>query len=130
MNLAALAVLDGLGVIAVWLICNAAIGAWFTGATGQDKLAAAILDGIFYWRLYVLLFLIILRPALPQARLCDVADHDARAMYARIEVVMLLIIVGPHPGPGAGGHPHAGRRPRRLSGDRDRDLRLDLRLAG
>ncbi len=37
---------------------------------------------------------------------------------------------GPHPGPGAGGHPHAGRRPRRLSGDRHRDLRLDLRLAG
>jgi moderate conductance mechanosensitive channel len=94
MNLAALAVLDGLGVVAVWLICNAAIGAWFTGATGQDKLAAAILDGIFYWRLYVLLFLIILRPALPQARLCDVADHDARAMYARIELVMLAIILG------------------------------------
>ena len=94
MNLAALAVLDGLGVLAVWLICNAATGTWFAGATGQDKLAAAILDGIFYWRLYVLLFLIILRPALPQARLCEVADHDARAMYARIELVMLLIIVG------------------------------------
>ena len=92
-NLAALAVLDGLGVLAVWLICNAAIGAWFTGATGQDKLAAAILDGIFYWRLYVLLFLIVLRPALPQARLCEVTDHDARAMYARIELVMLMIIV-------------------------------------
>jgi small-conductance mechanosensitive channel len=93
-NLTALAVLDGLGVLAVWLICNAAIGAWFTGATGQDKLAAAILDGIFYWRLYVLLFLIILRPALPQARLCEVTDHDARAMYARIELVMLMIILG------------------------------------
>ncbi|CAN5717003.1 mechanosensitive ion channel family protein [soil metagenome] len=93
-HLVVLALLDGLGVIAVWLICNAATGAWFTGATGQDRLAAAILDGIFYWRLYVLLFLIILRPALPQARLCDVADHDARAMYARIELVMLLIILG------------------------------------
>ncbi len=30
-----------LGVLAVWLICNAATGAWFTGTTGQDKLAAA-----------------------------------------------------------------------------------------
>jgi moderate conductance mechanosensitive channel len=94
LNLGALALLDGLGVIAVWLICNAAIGAWFTGPTGQDKLAAAILDGIFYWRLYVLLFLIILRPALPQARLCAAADHDARTMYARIELVMLLVILG------------------------------------
>ena len=42
----------------------------------------------------MLLFLVILRPALPQARLCDVADHDPRAMYARIELVMLMIILG------------------------------------
>ncbi|MBI3197374.1 MAG: mechanosensitive ion channel, partial [Rhodospirillales bacterium] len=41
----------------------------------------------------VFLFLIVLRPALPQARLCDVTDHDARAMYVRIEAVMLLIIL-------------------------------------
>jgi len=94
MHLGLLALLDGLGVLAVWVICNAAVGAWFTGPTGQDRLAAAILDGIFYWRLYVLLFLIVLRPALPQARLCEVDDHDARALYARIEVVMLAVILG------------------------------------
>ena len=44
-NLVGLALLDGLGVLAVWLICNAATGAWFTGTTGQDKLAAAVLAG-------------------------------------------------------------------------------------
>ncbi|TAJ32128.1 MAG: hypothetical protein EPO67_12435, partial [Reyranella sp.] len=97
-NLGGLALLDGLGVLAVWLICNAAIGAWFTGPsgvppTGQDRLAAAVLDGIFHWRLYVFLFLLVLRPALPQARLCEATDHDARGMYARIEAVMLLIIL-------------------------------------
>ncbi|CAN5252373.1 mechanosensitive ion channel family protein [soil metagenome] len=94
MHLGLLALLDGLGVLAVWVICNAATGAWFTAPTGPDRLGAAILDGIFYWRLYVLLFLIVLRPALPQARLCEVADHDARTLYARIEVVMLVIILG------------------------------------
>jgi small-conductance mechanosensitive channel len=94
MHLSLLALLDGLGLMAVWVICNAATGAWFTGPTGQDKLAAAVLDGIFNWRLYVLLFMIVLRPALPGARLCEVADHDARTMYARIEGVMLLIILG------------------------------------
>jgi len=94
MHLGLLALLDGLGVLAVWVICNAAAGAWFTAPTGPDRLGAAILDGIFYWRLYVLLFLIVLRPALPQARLCDVADHDARTLYARVEVVMLAIILG------------------------------------
>ena len=92
-HLGLLALLDGLGVFAVWVICNAAIGAWFTGPIGQDKLAAAVLDGIFHWRLYVFLFLIVLRPALPQARLCDATDRDARAMYVRIEAVMLLIIL-------------------------------------
>ncbi|MCW5736388.1 MAG: mechanosensitive ion channel family protein [Enhydrobacter sp.] len=94
MHLGLLALLDGLGVLAVWVICNAATGAWFPAPTGPDRLGAAILDGIFHWRLYVLLFLIVLRPALPQARLCEVADHDARTLYARVEVVMLAIILG------------------------------------
>ncbi len=92
-NLAGLALLDGIGVLAVWLICNAAIGAWFSAPLGQDRLAVAVLDGIFNWRLYVFLFLIVLRPALPQARLCEATDHDARGMYGRIEAVMLLIIL-------------------------------------
>ena len=93
-HLALLALLDGLGVFAVWLICHGAVGAWFPGATGQDKLAVAVLTGIFGWRLYVLLFRIVLQPDTPRARLCDVRDRDARAMYARISVVMLLLILG------------------------------------
>jgi len=93
-HLALLAVLDGLGVFAVWLICHGAVGAWFPGATGQDKLAVAVLTGIFGWRLYVLLFRIVLQPDTPAARLCDVRDRDARGMYARVSVVMLLLILG------------------------------------
>ena len=53
-----------------------------------------MLIGIFCWRLYVLLFRIVLQPGLPYARLCEVRDPDARALYARISVVMLLIILG------------------------------------
>ncbi|MEA2800097.1 MAG: moderate conductance mechanosensitive channel, partial [Rhodospirillaceae bacterium] len=93
-HLGLLALMDALGVFVVWLICHGAVGAWFTGATGQDKLAVAVLFGIFGWRLYVLLFRIVLQPDMPNARLCDVRDHDARAMYARISLVMLLIILG------------------------------------
>jgi small-conductance mechanosensitive channel len=92
-DLGLLALLDGLGVFAVWLICHAAVGAWFAGSTGQDKLAAAVLIGIFSWRLYVLLFRILLQPDMPMARLCDVRDRDARAMYVRISVVMVLFIL-------------------------------------
>jgi moderate conductance mechanosensitive channel len=93
-HLGLLALMDALGVFVVWLICHGAVGAWFTGATGQDKLAAAVLFGIFGWRLYVLLFRIVLQPDMPNARLCDVRDHDARALYTRISLVMLLIILG------------------------------------
>lgn len=91
--LAGLAVLDGLGVLAVWLICNAATGAWFTGTTGQDKLAAAVLAGIFSWRLYVLLFRIVLQPDMPAARLCAAGNHEAKTMYLRISAVMLVIVL-------------------------------------
>ena len=91
--LAGLAVLDGLGVLAVWLICNAATGAWFTGTTGQDKLAAAVLAGIFAWRLYVLLFRVVLQPELPAARLCAAGNHEARTLYLRISAVMLVIVL-------------------------------------
>ncbi len=91
--LAGLTVLDGLGVLAVWLICNAATGAWFTGTTGQDRLAAAVLAGIFSWRLYMLLFRVVLQPELPTARLCAVDDREAKAMYLRISVVMLVIVL-------------------------------------
>ena len=92
-HLVLLALLDGLGVLAVFLICHAAVGAWFTGSTPQDKLAVAVLKGIFSWRLYVLLFRIVLQPDMTNARLCDVRDDDARGMYRRISVVMLLIIL-------------------------------------
>jgi len=92
-HLVGLALLDGLGVLAVWLICNAATGAWFTGTTGQDRLAAAVLAGIFSWRLYVLLFRIVLQPELPTARLCAVDDREAKAMYLRIAAVMLVIVL-------------------------------------
>ena len=94
LHLGLLALLDGLGVFAVWLISHGAIGAWFSGTTGQDKLAGAVLMGIFGWRLYVLLFRIVLQPDMPTARLCEVQDGDARGMYVRISVVMLLIILG------------------------------------
>ena len=92
-HLVLLALLDGIGVFAVWLVCHAAVGLWFSGDTAQDKLAGAVLTGIFGWRLYVLLFRILLRPGLPSARLCDVQDGDARAMYGRISVLMLLVIL-------------------------------------
>jgi small-conductance mechanosensitive channel len=94
LNLALLALLDGVGLLAVWVICNGASGAWFSGDNAQDTLARAVLAGIFGWRLYVLLFRIMLQPDVSAARLCAVDDHHARALYLRISTVMLVVILG------------------------------------
>ncbi len=94
LDLALLGALDGLGVFVVWLICEGAAGAWFSGATPQDRLAEAVLQGIFGWRLYVFLFRVVLQPDMPTARLCDVGDGDARSMYLRISTVMLALVIG------------------------------------
>jgi small-conductance mechanosensitive channel len=93
-NLGLLAVLDGLGVLAVWLIITGALGVLFSGNTGQDRFAAEVLTGIFFWRLSVLVFRILLQPDLPDARLCHVHDSDARVTYHSISIVILVIIVG------------------------------------
>jgi small-conductance mechanosensitive channel len=84
--------IDLLGLAAVWLVSYGAIGIWFSRGGGQDKLAAAILAGIFAWRLYMLAFRVLLRPALPGARLASMDDAGASAVYRRISLVILLIV--------------------------------------
>ena len=93
-NLSGLILLDALGVVAVWLICRAALGVWFDGGVGQDRLASATLHGIIDWRMSVLLFRVILQPDMAEARLCAAGDLEARTMYLRISAVMLLLILG------------------------------------
>ena len=87
--LGALALIDGAGVLVVWLVCRLAIRLWFGGNTLQDGFAAAFLLAIVYWRLYVFAFRLVVRPALPQARLCDIADDEAGRMLRLVSAVVL-----------------------------------------
>jgi moderate conductance mechanosensitive channel len=93
-NLGLLALLDGLGVLAVWLIFTGVLAVLFAGNTVQDKVAAVVLTGIFFWRLTVLLFRILLQPDLPQARLCHVHDGEARVAFRSVSTVILLFVAG------------------------------------
>lgn len=93
-DLGSLVLLDGLGVLAVWLICHGAIGIAFNGTMGQNAFAAAALTGVVAWRLYMLAVRVVLRPTEPQARLCAIDDELARKLHARLSVVLLLIIAG------------------------------------
>jgi moderate conductance mechanosensitive channel len=94
LNLGLLAILDGLGVLAVWLIFTGALAVLFAGNTVQDKVAAVVLTGIFFWRLIVLLFRILLQPDLPPARLCHVHDDEVRVAYRSVSTVILLFTAG------------------------------------
>lgn len=92
LNLGLLALLDGLGVVVVWLICHGAIGIVFSGATAQHAFATAMLIAVFAWRLYVLALRIVLQPDQPQARLCAVDDGEALGLYARFSILLAVII--------------------------------------
>jgi small-conductance mechanosensitive channel len=89
--LVGLLAIDFLAIGAVWLVSYGAIGLWFSRASGQDKLAAAILAGVFAWRLYVLLFRVVLRPRLPGARLADMDDENAATVCRQISLLILAI---------------------------------------
>lgn len=93
-SLGIVAALDGLGVLVVWLVCHAAAGAWFAGGAPQDRFAVAVLTTIWQWRLFVLVFRVILQPDMPAARLCAAGDGEARLMYRRISLVLLLMAAG------------------------------------
>jgi small-conductance mechanosensitive channel len=93
-QLGLLALLDGLAVLAFWLVARAAIATWFAGAGTQDRFAAGILMAALLWRLYALVFRLILRPGLPAARLCRMDDHEARTLYRRVSAVLLFAIAG------------------------------------
>src|SRR5439155_16489095 len=70
-----------------------AIHLWFGGATVQDTFGAAILLAVVYWRLYTFAFRLVVRPALPEARLCDMSDGDAWRMLRLLSVLVLLAVL-------------------------------------
>ena len=91
--LGTLALLDGLGVTAVWLVGRASIALWFGGNSIQDRFAGALLFSILLWRLYALLLRIVLRPTLADARLCEMEDMAARRMYRLASALVLVAIM-------------------------------------
>jgi moderate conductance mechanosensitive channel len=77
-------------VLAVWLVGRASVALWFTGLTLQDKFAACVLVALVLWRLYAVVFRLILRPGLGAERLCEVRDEEARRMYDAVSAFLFL----------------------------------------
>jgi small-conductance mechanosensitive channel len=93
-QLGLLALLDGLGVAAIWLVARASNALWFGGTSIQDRFAGAFLFAILLWRLYALVLRILLRPTLAAARLCEMKDIPARRMFRLASAFVLLAIMG------------------------------------
>jgi moderate conductance mechanosensitive channel len=91
-RLTGLAFLDAIGLATVWAAVGLLTGIWFAGSEGQARLGAALLSAAFAWRLYMLAFRVVLRPATPQARLAAMSDVDARSVYRRVSVIILMVL--------------------------------------
>jgi small-conductance mechanosensitive channel len=90
--LVGIAVLDGVGLIAVWLVSYGGVGAGFKGSGLQARVATFALVGVFAWRLYMFVFRVAMRPGLAKARLAVMTDEDAITTYARISTLILGIV--------------------------------------
>ncbi|GLS21129.1 hypothetical protein GCM10007874_41460 [Labrys miyagiensis] len=85
-----LACLDALSLAAVWLVGYGFVGIWFRGTDEQARLAAAVVSGVAFWRVYMFSLRIFLQPGLSAARLVKLGDADAWAVYWRLSVVVAL----------------------------------------
>ncbi|HSI40032.1 MAG TPA: mechanosensitive ion channel family protein [Xanthobacteraceae bacterium] len=91
--LAGLAALDALLVAVMWVVTYGFVVVWFPGMVPQSRLAYLVLSSLVYWRLYMLVFRIVLRPGLSVARLADIDDADAAAIYWRVSALVLLTLL-------------------------------------
>ncbi|MDR6952632.1 small-conductance mechanosensitive channel [Ancylobacter sp. 3268] len=91
--LAALVSLDVVILAGLWLATHAMIVGFFEGDIPQAHFGFLVLTSVFYWRLYLLVFRIALRPNLPQARLAEIDDAEALKIYRWTSAVILVAIL-------------------------------------
>ncbi|MDQ0509821.1 mechanosensitive ion channel family protein [Ancylobacter amanitiformis] len=90
--LAALVSLDMVVLTGMWLVTHGFVVGLFSGTEPQDKFGFLVLTSVFYWRLYLLIFRIALRPNLPQARLAEIDTAGARKIYRWASLVIAVAI--------------------------------------
>jgi hypothetical protein len=92
-RVAALALLDGLAFLALWIIVHLALGTWFAEAGVQTQFASIVLNGLVTWRLYLLFSRLYLRPALPTARIAPVGDESAWKLHRLFGFAVLAFVL-------------------------------------
>lgn len=90
--LLALVSLDILVLFGLWLVTHGFVVGLFDGTEPQARFGFLVLTSVFYWRLYLLIFRIALRPRLPQARLAEVDDAGAHKIYRWAALIIAVSI--------------------------------------
>ena len=77
----ALALLDGLAFVALWIVAHLALDALFAKTGAQTQFAAIVLRGLLTWRMFLLLFRLFLRPDMAAVRIAPVSDESALRLF-------------------------------------------------
>jgi small-conductance mechanosensitive channel len=93
-RVAALALLESLAVVALWMVAHLALGALFAKAGAQTQFAAIVLKGLVTWRMFLLLFRLYLRPELTAVRIAPITDKSAHRLFRLYGLAVLLFIIG------------------------------------
>ncbi|WP_342237900.1 mechanosensitive ion channel family protein [Inquilinus sp. OTU3971] len=92
-RVAAVALLDGLAVVALWMVVHLTLGAFFAKAGGQTRFAAIVLTGLVVWRVFLLFFRLYLRPELAAVRIAPVTDESAHRLFRLYGLIVLVFIL-------------------------------------
>ncbi|MGH6880478.1 MAG: hypothetical protein ACREFM_06140, partial [Hypericibacter sp.] len=93
-RVAAVAFLDALAVVALWLLVQVALGSLFARAGFQTEVAGIVLRGLVTWRMFLLLFRLYLRPDLQVMRIAPVPDASAHRIFGLFGFAVLVGIIG------------------------------------
>ena len=89
----ALAFLDALAFVALWVVVHLALGAIFANAGAQTQFAALVLKALVTWRLFMLLFRLFLRPDMAAARIAPITDESARRLFRLFGIAVAVSIL-------------------------------------
>ncbi len=92
-RVAALALMDGLAFVALWIVAHLALNAIFANAGAQTQFAAIVLRGLVAWRLFLLFFRLYLRPELAPVRIAPVSNESAHRLYRLYGLAVLVLIL-------------------------------------
>ena len=88
-----LAILDGVALLALWVVAQFGLGVLFANSGAQSQVAAIALMSLVAWRAYVLFLRLYLRPGRPEIRIAPVPEESAHRLLRLYGLTILAFVV-------------------------------------